>query len=145
MPTVAGVRADTRAHGWVAPAAVGAAAVAGAVLLLTDRIDLLSHVWVGCPFRMLTGLDCPGCGGTRAAHALVRGDVARALDHNLMTVSLLPLLAYGWWRWLLERAGRGVRLELGHRTASALASAMVAFWVLRNLPWFSWLGSSASL
>jgi hypothetical protein len=31
-----------------------------------------------CPFRRCTGGYCPGCGGTRAAIALVRGDVSQA-------------------------------------------------------------------
>lgn len=144
MPSVRAGRSAARVPGWLAPVSVGAAAAAGAALLLADRTDLISRVWAGCPFRLLTGLDCPGCGGTRAAHALSRGDLARALDHNLMTVSLLPLLAYGWWRWLLEGFGRGVRFELGHRQASLLTAAVLSFWVLRNLPWFSWLGSSQS-
>jgi len=35
-----------------------------------------------CPFRLLTGLWCPGCGGTRALRHLMHGDVSMSLTLN---------------------------------------------------------------
>ncbi len=35
-----------------------------------------------CPLRTLTGIPCPGCGGTRATLALAAGDVGRAFVLN---------------------------------------------------------------
>lgn len=35
-----------------------------------------------CAFKTMTGLDCPGCGGTRAAHALMHGRVGDAFRLN---------------------------------------------------------------
>lgn len=37
-------------------------------------------IW--CPFRRLTGLECPGCGMTRACVMFVRGDFVGSLGHH---------------------------------------------------------------
>lgn len=96
-----------------------------------------------CPLKLLTGLDCPLCGATRATLSLVQGHLATAIDHNALYVLSLPVvvvLGLLWvvFRWrppLLERAA--VRW--------ALVGAAVAFAVVRNLPLepFTFLGSSA--
>ena len=39
-----------------------------------------------CPFKGMTGLPCPLCGGTRAAHALLRGDLAATLYLNPLAI-----------------------------------------------------------
>jgi hypothetical protein len=35
-----------------------------------------------CPLRRCTGAYCPGCGATRAANRLVRGDVGASWSHH---------------------------------------------------------------
>lgn len=131
---------------WVAPAAVGVLGVAICVVLaVVDPED--RAIWSPrCPFRTATGLDCPGCGGTRALSALVRGEPALAADHNVLTVVLLPVLAHGWLGWLAWSLGRRrTRPELSTRAAWAIAIAVPAFMLLRNLPWgpLGWLASGA--
>ena len=63
-----------------------------------------------CPWRTLTGLDCPFCGATRAAASLAHGDVVGALDHNaLFVLVILPLAVAGLGdlgRALVARAAR---------------------------------------
>lgn len=43
-----------------------------------------------CAFKGVTGLPCPLCGGTRAAQAVLRGDLARAFYLNM---AALPAIA----------------------------------------------------
>ncbi|HEY5741466.1 MAG TPA: DUF2752 domain-containing protein [Terrimicrobiaceae bacterium] len=45
-----------------------------------------------CAFQGATGLPCPLCGGSRAAQALLRGDLARALDLNVAAIPALVFL-----------------------------------------------------
>ena len=43
-----------------------------------------------CPFKLLTGLSCPGCGIQRAIHALLAGDVMKAMSYNYFLVFAGP-------------------------------------------------------
>ena len=119
---------------WLAPAAVGAAAVAGAVTVALVDPNEAGH-YPTCPFLAVTGLFCPGCGTLRAVHALTRGDLATAVDLNVLTVVLLPLLVVAWVGWLALRLGRRpAPLPVPSWLGVAVAVAVPAFWVLRNLP-----------
>lgn len=94
-----------------------------------------------CPVFALTGLFCPGCGSTRAMHALLHGDVSRALAMNpLMVVSipLLGIMAASRARW---RAAIAACAALRLHSARGWATVLLAYAVARNLPWapFSWL------
>lgn len=91
-----------------------------------------------CPFLAFTGLQCPGCGTLRVVHALVRGDVAGAVDLNVVAVLLLPLLAWAWWQWLVTSLrGRPREPMLPAAAGYAIALVLAVFGVLRNLPWFA--------
>ncbi|MBI3118541.1 MAG: DUF2752 domain-containing protein [Candidatus Hydrogenedentes bacterium] len=87
-----------------------------------------------CFFHHLTGLYCPGCGGQRALHALLHGQVASALDYNVLAVPLLvglvPLGVINWVRpQMLQSMERYVTLP----GIALLAALALAFGVLRNL------------
>lgn len=60
-----------------------------------------------CPFKLLTGLDCPGCGGQRAVYALLHGHLIEAVKANLYLVYAGPYalsflirdwFLYGKWK-----------------------------------------------
>ena len=99
----------------------------------------------GCAFNALTGLDCPGCGGTRAVHSLLRGDVVAAVNHNVLVVVTLVVAAVwlAWNRLAPRVGGRALRPSLSRTGAIALFGGLATFWVVRNLPWapFDWLGA----
>lgn len=136
--------ADRPRAPWEAPVAVGVAAIAVCVVLAVVDPEDRAGWTPRCPFRLATGLDCPGCGGTRALTALVRGEPLLAADRNVVTLVLLPVLAYGWVGWLAHRLGwRRTRPELPPWSAWTIAIALGAFMVVRNLPWgpLAWLGS----
>ena len=115
---------------------LGGAALIGAVDTSGGRIL--------CPFRLATGLDCPFCGGTRATHSFLNAEVGRAFDHNVLVAFLVPVaLAIGvllLWRGI---TGRGWRVPMPSRNVwIGFGVIAVIFWLLRNIPAFSWLGSS---
>ena len=65
--------------------AVGFAGVCAAAALTELSAD---EGTVLCPFRLLTGGWCPGCGCTRALKALVRGNISDSLAMNPWTAVL---------------------------------------------------------
>ena len=70
---------------------IGLALIAALVIL--TLIDPAQSVWMPkCPFKLITGLQCPGCGGQRAAHALLQGDVVGALRYNWFLIYAAPYL-----------------------------------------------------
>jgi hypothetical protein len=99
-----------------------------------------------CPFHALTGLDCPFCGGLRGTHALLHGDVATALDHNLLLplyLGVLMALGVMAFRGTNPGAFSGLRTGRGRLLVWALVAVTVVFFVVRNLPWFPYLDARA--
>lgn len=47
-----------------------------------------------CPFFVVTGFLCPGCGSQRAISALLHADVMQAMHYNILLVASLPVLLY---------------------------------------------------
>jgi len=93
-----------------------------------------------CQFHRLTGLNCPGCGMTRALYALLHAEFLRALHDNALFVLVLVALTIraAWFRWNKLRG----RLNSEFFPAKFLCPLLVfalAFAVLRNLPMFAFL------
>jgi Protein of unknown function (DUF2752) len=84
-----------------------------------------------CPFRLLTGWNCPGCGGLRMTHDLLHGDVAAAIVDNVFLLVGLPLLGL-WlvWRW------RSRRTLMPRAAVVTLVVVALGWTVVRNLPGF---------
>jgi Protein of unknown function (DUF2752) len=130
MHTVA--QMPRRLHPAAWPAAVAALAVAAAGYVTVVNPDVPGHYPI-CPFRALTGYYCPGCGSLRAIHALLHGHVAQAFGYNVLSMSMLPLLGYFWYSWLV-RTMRGQPRRMIHPAwVGGLGALVVVFWVARNL------------
>ena len=91
----------------------------------------------GCPFHALTGLYCPGCGTTRALHALLHFDWPTALAMNPLAVVAIPLLPL----LLLHQLRPQLALTRWVADGRVWLVVVLVFAVLRNLPAapFSWL------
>ena len=47
-----------------------------------------------CPFRLITGLQCPLCGLTHSLHYLFNGNWSSAIDNHPLVLPILALLLY---------------------------------------------------
>lgn len=56
-------------------------------------------IGIGCPFHKLTGLQCPGCGNSRAAMALLRLDFGASFAYNPL---FLPQVGYIVWVYFIS-------------------------------------------
>jgi hypothetical protein len=114
-----------------------AAAVAGPLgLLALYWLPPTENSWYPrCLLHTLTGLHCPGCGATRALHALLHGDVAQAAAYNLLfLLALPPLLVWGTQFWLSLWTGRPMpSWHLPPWSIRILIVLVFSFGVLRNL------------
>ena len=84
-----------------------------------------------CPFKALTGWNCPACGGLRMTHDLLHGDLGAAVVDNVFLLVGLPMLA----AWLLLRWRRGQPL-MTTPAIVVIAIAAITWTVVRNLPGF---------
>lgn len=138
-----------RVHPATWPTALGVLGLVGAAILhLADPNDP-GNFYPPCPWLSLTGTVCPGCGTTRALAALTHLDLVGAASMNLLLVLCLPFMAYAYLSWLT----RSLRTTPTRRRvvvvrpwlAWSILGVFVAFWVLRNLPWFSFLAPGTPL
>lgn len=84
-----------------------------------------------CPFKALTGWNCPACGGLRMTHDVLHGDLGAAVVDNVFLLVGLPMLA----AWLLLRWRRGQPL-MTTPAIVVIAIAAITWTVVRNLPGF---------
>ncbi|MBQ0828553.1 DUF2752 domain-containing protein [Streptomyces tagetis] len=123
-----------RWHPAAAPLAVLAAGLAGAAYLWDTDPHEPGHLLPQCPFRLVTGLLCPACGGTRMVYDLMHGHYAAAWLDNRALLLAAPFALALWGRWTVEGLrGRSWRPSLAPRTQVAVLGGAVAWTVLRNL------------
>ena len=117
----------------IAMLAVAAVVVAGVVI--SSTFDPSASRWFPrCPFLMLTGLKCPGCGTQRAIHALLHGDVLSALHFNaLLPVSIPLLLLYGYAELVRTRKPRFYNRVNSVTAILAVLVVVIVWWIVRNI------------
>lgn len=124
-----------RGHLPGAPIATACGLVAAtAYVTAVDPSD--GGVFPVCPFRLLTGWWCPGCGLTRATHHLMHGDLLGALRYNALLPFVLTLITLLWVDWYARSTGRRSLLQrrIPRWAPAAGIAVAVAFAVVRNLP-----------
>jgi hypothetical protein len=139
VPHPAGAPVAGRREWWRFGAATAAALAAAGVVAAVDP-NQAGH-YPTCPFLAVTGLYCPGCGSLRALHDLLHLDPAGALQHNPLAVVLLPLVIASWVAWPARLSGRRAPhpTEVPAVLVGLLGVVILAFWVLRNVPGWTWL------
>lgn len=104
--------------------------------LLYVRNPEESGFYPPCFFYALTGLHCPGCGTLRGLHQLLNGNLLAALGYNPYMLLALPVIGYAYLSaLLLSVSGKKLpTVSIPPTLIWGLLTAIVAFWILRNVP-----------
>lgn len=83
----------------------GIAAVPFAYLLVKIAGELMERLWPidGCVWDVFFGIYCPGCGGTRAWKALLKGDIAASFLYH-------PFVLYGTVIYTVFMVSNGISM-----------------------------------
>ncbi|MEU0152608.1 DUF2752 domain-containing protein [Micromonospora fulviviridis] len=132
------LRLHARAPRWAVPlAALGCVGLGMAYALLSDPTHSDPDARPTCLLKLTTGLDCPGCGGTRALWYVLHADLPAAARHHFLFVFSLPFLAWLFVSWAGNRAfgWRLPELRISPKVIGGFLALWLAFSVARNLPW----------
>ena len=114
-------------------AVVGLVVIVGAIVYYA--FDPATTPFPRCPFLMLTGWLCPGCGSQRAIHALLHFDFVAAWRYNAMLVLSIPYLVLLLVAEWLGRRGQGhlYRVLNSEVMIWCYFALVVGWWILRNV------------
>lgn len=111
--------------------------------LVVGATSLVAHVevHVECPFRQVTGWDCPACGGTRALSNLFHGRVIDAVHDNALAMLIGVVVLVGFIPGIRgSRLSRSIQSLVSDRSPLIWVGLLVIWTLLRNLPALNWLG-----
>lgn len=109
----------------------GGAALVGALAYIGLGDPHRPGFFPACPFRALTGWECPACGGLRMTHDVLHADFAAAVTDNVFMLVGIPALLV----WLMFRWRQGRALMPPAATVTVIV-ALIAWTVVRNWPGF---------
>ncbi len=86
-----------------------------------------------CPFALVTGLACPGCGMTRAVSRLVRGDLTGAFDYHPLVFLVAALAIFGGAWYLARRQNHRPAISTPSLNVglATIGAAFLAVWLAR--------------
>lgn len=111
--------------------------IAGAVYLFLFEPGK-SGFFPACPFRLLTGFTCPGCGTTRALHQILHGHLDTAFTLNPLLLLAIPFLLFALLRYsvIVMRGGVPRPNALPAPYIYAIFFIILSFWIFRNTPFY---------
>lgn len=118
---------------WVIAGAFLVLAVPFFILLFTDSDHLESSQSL-CPFKMMTGFPCPGCGITKSLVSLYEGDIMESIHHHLfgpLTFVFCLLVIAGLTTELITRKKYFRDLFYSKRIAYFLGGSLAVYHLTR--------------
>lgn len=101
-----------------------------------DAINRLILGGMSCAFKRMTGINCPGCGGTRAAIYLARFMFAESFKMNAaVLVSAFLYVLFVTWESLSRLIGiKGPKEKHIYVMIGILIVTVIARWIVSNIP-----------
>jgi Protein of unknown function (DUF2752) len=113
--------------------ALATGAVAVGALAYVGVVDPHNRdsVFPPCPFKLLTGWNCPACGGLRMTHDLLHANLSAAIVDNVFLLAGIPALL----AWFLWRRSTG-KPQMTRAVIAMVIVATISWTVIRNIPGF---------
>lgn len=88
-----------------------------------------------CMFHAVTGLYCPGCGGTRAVKYLLQGQIRTSIQYHPLVVYMAVAASAEFVTWLAAKISGRSELYLGHGTCFIYLGIAVTVvnWIVKNV------------
>mgnify|MGYP001218653100 CR=1 FL=1 len=100
-------------------------------------MDTILHFFLKepCFFQQMTGLYCPGCGGTRAVLALLTGHPVKSFFYHPVVLYVAVLVGIFLGSFALERISKGkihgISFRIGYLWTGLFL--VIINWLIRNL------------
>lgn len=131
MTTPPPIRPIIRRRRWLPVAAI---IIAAGLALLYSIVDPAVTPMPRCPVKMLTGLDCPGCGSQRAIHSLLNGNFIAAWHYNPALILSIPVIIFLLIAHYSRSRSRTIaRIAYHPAFARAILAAIILWTIFRNL------------
>lgn len=93
-----------------------------------------TSIFPKCPFLLLTGLKCPGCGSQRAIHCLLHFDVRQALEYNMLLVFSLPVIIVLGYIELERKKIPDLYMKMhNYKFIWGIFTVIISWWIGRNI------------
>jgi hypothetical protein len=102
------------------------------------NIRLTGH-FPPCYFKKITGMNCPGCGGTRSVQSLLHLDIWHSIWYNPVVFILIVTLAVLYVRFVLnlfKKTYTPPKYDFSVAVAYIIGAVAVGFLIVRNLPFY---------
>lgn len=91
-----------------------------------------------CPVKLLTTLDCPGCGFQRALHAVLHGNIIEAIHYNLFLLVAIPLTCLWFFNSIIidNTSRQNIRLKILKQNRIIIYAYIICYscwFVIRNI------------
>jgi hypothetical protein len=125
-----------RASAWWWSLSFAAIVLMGLYLLRSYDPNVAGNPFLACSFYKLTGWYCPGCGITRALHALLHLDLPRAIAMNALFMLSSPICVVMIYRCFKPLPSLLERCIKPFANPWLWLVLVPAFGVARNFPWY---------
>ncbi len=106
------------------------------MVLITNLKHLFDMFFrMPCMFQMLTGLYCPGCGGTRGVNYLLHGRLLESFIYHPLVLYMAVVIAAEAISYQAARCFKRPGLYLGHEQQLIIVAVgiIAVNWVVKNV------------
>ena len=109
------------------------------ILAIFVLLDIFEVIGLKCPFYELLHIYCPGCGTTRMIRSLMHFEFYQAFRYNPLVFGLL----FAFSGLIIAEIVYFIRnkkiFNISTKIYVILLVIILIYWILRNIPFFSWL------